>query len=162
MLASMISRLAALVVAAVVLAPAAAPADPSLPAVEERRQPLAEGDAETAYDRGVRARLVKDWTGAETAFNRAVTLRPAFADAWNELGFALRHQGRFMESVQAYDEALRLRPNFPEALEYLGEAYVEMGWLEDARRVLDRLRALDPDRAQELTQVIERGPAGSR
>ena len=51
---------------------------------------------------------------------------------------------------------------FPEALEYLGEAYVKMGRLEDARRVLDRLRALDPDRAQELAQVIERGPAGSR
>ena len=97
-----------------------------------------------------------------TRSSRAIGLRSAFPDAWNELGYALRHQGRYGESLDAYYEALRLRPNFPEALEYLGEAYVKMGRLEDAHRVLDRLRALDPDRAQELAQVIERGPAGSR
>ena len=87
----------------------------------------------------------------------AVTLRPAFPEAWNELGFALRNQGRYPESLQAYDEALRLRPNFPEALEYLGEAYVKLGRLDDARRVLDRLRPLDRGRAQELAEVIEKG-----
>src|SRR5262249_7962281 len=75
----------------------------------------------------------------------------------NELGFALRNQGRYTESLQAYDEALRLRPNFPEALEYLGEAYVKLGRLEDARRVLERLQPLDDGRAQELAEVIQKG-----
>jgi cytochrome c-type biogenesis protein CcmH/NrfG len=91
------------------------------------------------------------------AFRGSVALRPAFPEAWNELGFALRNQGRYPESLEAYDEALRLRPNFPEALEYLGEAYVKLGRLDDARRVLDRLRPLDTARAQELAEVIQNG-----
>jgi tetratricopeptide (TPR) repeat protein len=129
-------------------------ADPSSPAVEERRQPPAVGDADTEYDRGVRARVMQDWPLAENAFRRALTLRPGFPDAWNELGFALRQQGRYMESLAAYDEALRLRPDFPEALEYLGEAYLKLGRLDDARRVLERLRPLDPERAAELAEEI--------
>jgi tetratricopeptide (TPR) repeat protein len=133
-------------------------ADPSSPAVEQRRQPPSEPSADTEYDRGVRARVVKDWKAAEAAFRRAIALRPTFADAWNELGYALRNQGRYPESLPAYDEALRLRPDFPEALEYLGEAYVKMGRLDDARRILDRLRPLDAARARELADEI----AGAR
>jgi tetratricopeptide (TPR) repeat protein len=146
---------AALVMTAVALAPAAAPADPSSPAVEQRRQPPAVETADSEYTRGVRARVAQDWKAAEAAFRRAIALRPAFADAWNELGYALRNQGRYPESLQAYDEALRLRPDFPEALEYLGEAYVKVGRLPDARRVLERLRALDTGRARELAEVID-------
>ena len=137
--------------------PSATLAEPSSPAAGQVRQPTATPSAESEYDRGVRARLGRDWKAAVEAQRSAVTLRPAFPEAWNELGFALRNQGRYPESLQAYDEALRLRPNFPEALEYLGEAYVKMGRVEDARRVLDRLRPLDPARASELDEVIGSG-----
>ena len=137
-------------------------ADPSSPAVEQRRQSPAEANASTEYDRGVRARVVENWPVAEDAFRRAIAFQPDFADAWNELGFALRHQGRYAESVQAYDEALRLRPEFPEALEYLGEAYVKMGRLDDARRILDRLRTLDGVRARELSEEIAKTSAPAR
>jgi tetratricopeptide (TPR) repeat protein len=139
------------------LAPSSGVADPSEPAIELRRQPPAAASAESEYNRGIRARIAGDWTAAEAAFRRAIGLRAAFPDAWNELGFALRSQGRYPESLAAYDQALRLRPDFPQALEYLGEAYVKVGRLEDARRVLDRLRALDGERARELAEVIEKG-----
>jgi tetratricopeptide (TPR) repeat protein len=132
----------------------AALADPSSPAVEQKRQAPAEATAQTEYNRGVRARVSKDWPAAVSAFRRAVDLRPDFADAWNELGYALRNVGRYQESLGAYDTALRLRPNFPEALEYLGEAYVKLGRLDDARRILDRLRPLDGKRAAELADEI--------
>jgi Flp pilus assembly protein TadD len=133
-------------------------ADPSSPAVEQRRLSPAETTAGSEYDRGVRARVVENWPAAEDAFRHATALRPDFADAWNELGYALRHLGRYPESLEAYGEALRLRPAFPEALEYLGEAYVKMGRLDDARRILDRLRPLDAARAQELSDEIAKAP----
>jgi tetratricopeptide (TPR) repeat protein len=139
------------------LVPVAAPADPSAPAVEQRRQPPAAASAESEYNRGIRARVAGDWRAAEAAFRGAITLRAAFPEAWSELGSALRQQGRYPESLQAYDEALRLRPDFPEALEYLGEAYVKLGRLDDARRVLDRLKRLDPAMAAELAEVIAKG-----
>jgi tetratricopeptide (TPR) repeat protein len=145
-------------IAAAVLQPGIALADPSNnPAADQVRQPTATPTAESEYDRGMRARLSKDWKTAVEAQRSAVTLRPAFPEAWNELGFALRNQGRYPESLRAYDEALRLRPSFPEALEYLGEAYVKLGRLDDARRVLDRLRPLDTARANELAEVIQKG-----
>ena len=147
-------RAAAAALAAMLLMAAGAAAEPSSPAIEERRQPVSTPSADTEYDRGVRARVVKDWKAAETAFRQAIALRPSFPDAWNELGFALRNLGRYPESIKAYDEALRLRPNYPEALEYLGEAYVKMGRMDDARRTLDRLRPLDAARAQELADEI--------
>ena len=140
------------------VAPPAARAEPSSPAAEQVRQPATTSpSADSEFNRGVRARLARDWPTAVDAFRGAIALRTAFPEAWNELGFALRNQGRYAESLQAYDEALRLRPNFPEALEYLGEAYVKLGRLEDARRVLERLRPLDAGRAQELAEVIQKG-----
>jgi tetratricopeptide (TPR) repeat protein len=145
------------VLAASPLSASVARAEPSSPSADPVRQPTATPSAESEYDRGVRARLSRDWKTAVEAQKSALTMRPAFPEAWNELGFALRNQGRYPESLEAYDEALRLRPNFPEALEYLGEAYVKLGRLDDARRVLDRLRPLDRGRAQELAEVIAKG-----
>jgi tetratricopeptide (TPR) repeat protein len=148
----------AAVASALMLGPAPGLGDPSSPAVEQRRQPPPTTSAESEYDRGVRARIVRDWPTAEDAFRKALALRPDFPDAWSELGYALRNQGRYDESLKAYDEALRMRPDFPEALEYLGEAYVKMGRIDDARGVLTRLRALDAGRADELAEVIQKGP----
>ena len=152
----MIARLVTLGLAAglAALAPSAGLADPSSPAVQERRQSPPVADAESEYNRGVRARVAQEWTAAVPAFRRALALRPDFPDAWNELGYALRNQGRYSESLDAYHEALRLRPDFPEALEYLGEAYVKLRRLDDARRILDRLRPLDAERAKELAEEI--------
>jgi tetratricopeptide (TPR) repeat protein len=154
----MLSRLTvwslAVVLSIVLLIPALGRSDPTSPAVEQRRQSLPGTDAESEYDRGVRARVAKDWAAAVDAFHSALLLRAAFPDAWNELGFALRNQGRYAESLDAYHEALRQRPEFPEALEYLGEAYVKLGRLDDARAVLERLRVLDAGRAAELDEEI--------
>jgi tetratricopeptide (TPR) repeat protein len=149
-------------VLAVALVPVPGWADPTSPAVEERRQSPFAPDAESEYNRGARARVAGNWAAAADAFQRAVVLRPAFPDAWNELGYALRHLGRYAESLDAYGEALRLRPDFPEALEYLGEAYVKMGRLDDARRVLERLRLLDAVRARELAEEIGKGAGAAR
>jgi len=113
--------------------------------------------AEQEYSRGIAAKNAKDWQAAAGLFRKAVSLRPAYPEAWNELGYALRNAGNYPESLKAYDEALRLRPDFPEALEYLGEAYVKLGRVGDARKILDRLKPLDPGRASELAEAIDKG-----
>jgi len=120
-------------------------------------QPAAVPSPEQEYNRGLSAKAAKNWSAAVASFQKAVSMKPAYPEAWNELGYALRNQGRYPESLQAYDEALRLRPNFPEALEYLGEAYVKLGRVDDARKVLERLKPLDAARATELSEAIEKG-----
>jgi tetratricopeptide (TPR) repeat protein len=114
--------------------------------------------SEQQYIQGVTATRAKEWSVAAAAFAKAVEIKPTYAEAWNGLGYALRHQGKYAESLKAYNEALRLRPDYSEALEYLGEAYVKMGRLDDARRVLDRLKPLDAGRAAELGDAL-RGAA---
>jgi tetratricopeptide (TPR) repeat protein len=142
------------VVCALAAGPAGAnPTDRDPPPARQTAVPSAEQE----YGRGIIARTSKDWAAAVGAFRKAVNLRPAYPEAWNELGYALRNQGRYADSLNAYDEALRLRPNFPEALEYLGEAYVKLGRMDDARKTLDRLRPLDAGRAGELAEVIAKG-----
>jgi len=120
-------------------------------------RPAAGPSAEQEYGRGIAARKAKDWPAAAGAFRKALDLRPAYPEAWNELGYALRNQGKYADSLKAYDEALRLRPDFPEALEYLGEAYVKLGRVDDARKILERLKSLDAARAGELAEAISKG-----
>ena len=122
-----------------------------------RAQPSAVPTAEREYSRGMAAKNAKNWPAAGGFFQKAVGLKPAFPEAWNELGFALRNQGNYPDSLKAYDEALRLRPNFPEALEYLGEAYVKLGRVDDAQKVLERLKPLDAARAAKLSEAIAKG-----
>src|SRR5215472_130174 len=105
-----------------------------------RVQPSAVPTAEVEYSHGIAAKRAKNWGDAAAAFQRAVDLKP-----------------NYPESLKAYDEALRLRPDFPEALEYLGEAYVKLGRMDDARKVLDRLKPLDAARAAELSEAIDKG-----
>ena len=116
--------------------------------------PPAAVTAESRFNQGQALARQNDWAGAEQAYREATQLRPAFPEAWNGLGHALRKRGALEESVKAYQEALRLRPRYPQALEYLGEAYVKMGKLAEAREVLARLRPLDPNEADELAQAI--------
>ena len=125
----------------------------SPPPVRSAPTPVAK-TAEERYNEGRTFVQSKQWGAAEDSYREAIKLRPAFPEAWNGLGYALRNQKKYEESVRAYDEALRQRPDYAEALEYLGEAYVQMGKLDEARAVLDRLRPLDPREAESLAQAI--------
>lgn len=116
---------------------------------------IPDGSAASRVSQGYRAADAQDWPGAEAAFLEAVRLEPSMPEAWNGLGYALRHQQRYDESVKSYREALRLRPDYPQALQYLGEAYVQMGRVEDARRVLEQLKSLSPADAEKLARRID-------
>ena len=110
--------------------------------------------ADAYYTAGLEEKAARRFAAAVANFRRAVEGRPAFPEAWSELGFALRQTGSYADALRAYEQALKLRPNFPEALEYLGELYAKLGRLDDARAVLERLKPLDAARAQELDEAI--------
>lgn len=149
----------ALVLVALALAGPAAAADsgpvavPRWPAPPAQSSPPKTG-AEDHYNQGRLYTQQRAWGKAEEAYREAIKVRAQFPEAWNGLGYALRHQKKYDESVRAYQEALRLRPDYAEALEYLGEAYVQMGRLPDAQAILERLRLLDLHEAEELEKAI--------
>ena len=66
-------------------------------------------------------------------FRAALQARPDFADALNNLGFALFQTGQPAQAYELYQKALALQPDFPEALNNLGIFFGRQGDLERAR-----------------------------
>jgi tetratricopeptide (TPR) repeat protein len=81
---------------------------------------------------GIRFYRGGDHGRAEEAFRAALARDPASAEAQNNLGLALREQGRLPEAIVAYQAAIRLRPDYPEAHHNLGVASFSLGRLEEA------------------------------
>lgn len=111
-------------------------------------------DAAAATNDGKRERALKKAKGAyEKAarqFEEAVSHVPGLYQAWNYLGFARRHLGRYDAALEAYDRALKLEPRYAEAIEYRAEAYLGLNRLEDARKAYMDLFASSRKHADEL------------
>lgn len=140
--------------AALALAVAEVPAA-DLPAAAPAPAPAADAALQTA-----RAALkARDWTAAEAQLRALLQRQPDHADAWNLLGFALRWQDRYEESLAAYQQAFRLQPDHLGAHEYIARTYLKMGRRADAERHLARLRELCPA-CQETRALAELLAAG--
>jgi len=99
----------------------------------------------------VRARM-GDPAAAIPLFRRALELRPDYFNALHNLGSALGNQGEYAQAVAHFQAALRIRPDDAETWSYLGLALLRQGDRQGALAVLERLRSLDPGRADGLRQ----------
>lgn len=106
--------------------PSAAPEEPGQAAMTKARQALE----------------AKKWKDAEAALRQALRENPKLAAAHNLLGFTLRWQGRFDESLAAYEKVFALEPNHLGAHEYIGQTYIKLGRLDDAEAHLKTLQRL--------------------
>lgn len=66
-------------------------------------------------------------TEATGYYERAVQLKPDYADAYNNWGYTLAQLGRFAEAVPKYEMALQLKPRHPRATPNLGSALLAVG-----------------------------------
>ena len=78
----------------------------------------------------------------------AIALRPAFAEAHNNLGNVLTEQGKLEEAISSFEKALTFKPNFTEAHNNLGNVLREIGRAEDAISSYRRALSLNPGYAQ--------------
>src|SRR4051812_48018639 len=93
------------------LAPGAAPADPTEEAVGASQ-------ADPDYASGRRAIEAKDWSGAIRSLSSAALRDTRNADIQNYLGYAYRNMGRLDLAFEHYAHALRLNPRHRGAHEY--------------------------------------------
>jgi len=98
----------------------------------------------------------KDWKGAEKLLRQSLQLAPRNAHALNLLGYSLRWQGRYDESLAAYGQVFEIEPNHLGAHEYIGEAYLKLGRRADAERHLAKLRQLcgNCEEARDLASAL--------
>ncbi len=85
---------------------------------------------------------------AIAAHNKALLIKPDFAEAHNNIGAAFQSQGKFEEASAAYNKALLIKPDYARAHYNLGITLQELGRLEDAVASYRKAIALIPDYAE--------------
>jgi len=71
--------------------------------------------------------------------------RPAYAEAWNNLGNVLAYRGRSDEAVQAYERAVALDPDYVTAFVNLARVLAANGRHQEALAWVERALQLEPD-----------------
>jgi len=71
----------------------------------------ARSDAKSHVEFGIEVARHGLWREAIYRWRRALELDPTYAPAWNNLGIAFEHEGRFDEAREAYEAALDLDPD---------------------------------------------------
>jgi tetratricopeptide (TPR) repeat protein len=97
---------------------------------------------------GVIAGQVGNHAAAVQYISRAIRLKGHAAAFHNNLGNALRAQGKLDEAVAAYRRALQLQPRDAEAHNNLGNALKDQGKLDEAVACCRRALELQPDSAE--------------
>jgi serine/threonine-protein kinase len=85
---------------------------------------------------------------AEAAYRKAIAVRPDYAMAHTNLGYALHRRGQHVEAVAAFRQAIAVQPDLAEAYEGLGLALQALGQRGEAEAAYRKSIALLPDRAE--------------
>ena len=81
-------------------------------------------------------------------YQRALVLKPDYAEAHNNLGNVLKEQGKRGDAVAHYQRALALKPNYAEAHNNLANTLAAQGNLSDAVAHYQRALSLKADYAE--------------
>ena len=106
------------------------------------------GKARPHYNLGTSLNDVGAPEAARAHLVRAVTLQPAFADAWHNLAVAHASLGAFPEAIAAYRQALQLDPDLWRAHNGLGVALMSLGRVDEAVASYREAVRLAPEYAQ--------------
>lgn len=97
---------------------------------------------------GVIAHQVGTNDVAVDLITKAVTVRPDYAEAHNNLGNAFQDLGRQDEAVASYRKAIALKPAYANAHNNLGTAFRYLGRLDDALENYRKALAINPNFAE--------------
>jgi predicted O-linked N-acetylglucosamine transferase (SPINDLY family) len=87
---------------------------------------------------------------ALASYDRALAIKPDFAEVLTNRGVALWDLKRFEDALASYDSALAIKPDYAEALNNRGTTLQELKRFEDALASYDRALAIKSDFAEAL------------
>jgi Tfp pilus assembly protein PilF/peroxiredoxin len=109
--------------------------------------------ASTLYRLGTLLSRTGELARARHAYERALVLDPALAEAHNDLGALLAQSGDIDAAIARFRLALAATPDYPDALNNLGYALLVTGREDDARPLYERALALQPDFPEALNNL---------
>src|SRR5262245_26279051 len=103
-------------------------------------------DAAAYLKRGEDSSGVRQYDSAIADYTKAIDLKPDYAEAYNDRGFAYYLKGDFERAISDYTRAIELRPDYPKAYNSRGVVYMQAGY-GPAKSVpdFDRAIKLKPD-----------------
>jgi Tfp pilus assembly protein PilF/peroxiredoxin len=107
----------------------------------------------TFYNLGTLYMKLGQPSGARTAFERALSLDPEYADANNTLGALLAQNGDFGGAVARFRKALETKPEYADALNNLGYVLFQTGQPREAYELYQRALQLQPDFPEALNNI---------
>jgi len=87
------------------------------------------------------------------AYNKALAIKPDYADAYYNMGNALQEQGKLEEAIEAYNKVLAIKPKYADACYNMGNALKEQGKLEGAIEAYNKSLAIKPDNAEAYSNM---------
>ena len=94
---------------------------------------------------GVSAAQIEMLDLAITAFQKVISLKPNFADAYFNMGVALNDQGKMEEAIKAYNKAISLKPNYADAYYNMADILKDQGKLNKAIEAYNKALSIKPD-----------------
>ena len=75
---------------------------------------------------------MEEYNQAISVYEKAIELNPEYYEAYNNLGTALKDQGKLDEAIDAYNKAISINPDYAEAYYNIGFTLQGQGKLEEA------------------------------
>ncbi|MBI3303878.1 MAG: tetratricopeptide repeat protein [Deltaproteobacteria bacterium] len=101
-----------------------------------------------AYDEGSRLFHAGELRQAIAAFDKAIRLKPDYAEAYNGRGIAYDTLAQYERAIKDYDAAIRLNPRSAEFYYNRGNVYSDSGQQEHAVKDYDAAIGLNPAYAE--------------
>ena len=96
-------------------------------------------------------------------YQKALQIKPDYAEAHNNLGNALLQKGSVDEAIIHYQKALQIKPDYAEAHNNLGNALLQKGSVDEAIVHYQKALQINPDYAEAHIQPRQRSaPKGQR
>ena len=110
---------------------------------------------EAAYlNLGITLTDLKDFAGSAKALERANALRKDWVPALNELGIAYRQLGKLDDAINQFRKAVEVNDKFAAGYYNLGEALYRNRKTDEAKKVVGKLKPLNPGLARQLEFLI--------
>ena len=109
---------------------------------------FAQNTVQQLFKQGETAETVGDNSQAETIWRKVLQVEPNNGKAYNNLGNALRRQGKLPEALTAHQKALQLNPNDAEAYVGIGNVLNAQGKPDEAVAAYRKAIEFDPKYAK--------------